>query len=294
MGRPKRIKCIPIGIWTFNNKTWYRLCPYCGSEVVHKSWQSVWNSHKQKRGCKCKSAWMKGLTKETDERIKNMSEKQSKIMKEKFKCGELQIWNKGLTKETSKIIAAYAERHRGYKHSIKSKRKISEASKEHWNNVEYRNKVIKNVSIGVRKSYASGKRKVPINFDTKPELAVESVLKKIKIKYYKQYPIWASYPRTYRYVRFYDFYLPKYKLLIEVNGDYWHGYNLKYEDCNKIQRDAKYNDSLKLKIALDNLLNIEYIWEHETKNEGNLYEKISKILHPTNKLAKRLAIKSVY
>lgn len=49
------------------------------------------------------SSWNKGLTKETDERIRKASKKQSEDKKRLFKEGKLNIWNKGLTKEDPRV-----------------------------------------------------------------------------------------------------------------------------------------------------------------------------------------------
>jgi len=60
-------------------------------------------------------SWAKGLTKETDERIKLRGEATSKGRKLAFEEGELEIWSKGLTKETDERLMAksieYKERH---------------------------------------------------------------------------------------------------------------------------------------------------------------------------------------
>lgn len=55
-------------------------------------------------------AWNKGLTKETDARIAQGSEKDSINLKEKYEAGKLIIWNKGLTKETDERVAQNTEK----------------------------------------------------------------------------------------------------------------------------------------------------------------------------------------
>lgn len=195
-------------------------------------------------------------------------------------------WNKGLTKDTNDIMKQISKKCTGRKHTDETKKKISLTSKEHWKNEEYRTIVIKNATIGIKKAWVEGRMKSK-RFDTKPELAVESILKKLNIKYIKQYPMWASYPFIHKYVRFYDFYLPEYKKIIEVNGDYWHGNPNKYknEDLNLMQQQTQYNDGLKFINAINRNIEVYYIWENETKNGDILYEKISEILCATYKLA---------
>ena len=53
-------------------------------------------------------AWSKGLTKETDERVKARGEKTSKGRKKAFDEGKISIWSKGLTKKTDERIASAA------------------------------------------------------------------------------------------------------------------------------------------------------------------------------------------
>jgi len=177
---------------------------------------------------------------------------------------------------------------RGFKHTDETKEIIRQTSIEHWKDESYREKVISNATIGIRKSYAEGKRKRPINKDTKPELAVEAVLKEMKIEYVKQYPIYSSYPRTRTTVRFYDFYLPEYNKIIEVHGDYWHANPNKYSDrdnLNTVQNKTVMNDVDKLKRAMDHGKEIFVIWEEDTKQTEVIYEKVSNILCSSNQLA---------
>lgn len=54
-------------------------------------------------------AWNKGLTKETDDRVKKYGKTQSITKKKKFIEGRLSSWNKGLTKENNLKIAIQAK-----------------------------------------------------------------------------------------------------------------------------------------------------------------------------------------
>jgi G:T-mismatch repair DNA endonuclease (very short patch repair protein) len=198
-------------------------------------------------------------------------------------------WNKGLTKDTDSRVLALASKNTGRKHTEESKKKIAQASKEHWQDIEYRTKVIERATIGIRESYASGKRKFVINKDTIPELKVEECLQRLNIQYTKQYPLYYSYPYTTRRVKFYDFYLPDYKKIIEVQGDYWHAKkykdgNITWDELNEVQQQAVVNDHKKFKIALDNSLEVFYIWEEQTKQITDIYEEINRILRTNYKL----------
>ena len=268
-----------------NGQPYIRYCSTCNKMIKHKSEIARECAINHGRLCQqCGCGWNKGLSKETSISIQKQSVAASKKLKSYYTTHT--PWNKGLTKETNSSLAIISEKIKGNKHTTETKEKISNASIEHWKSPEYREKVICNMSIGIRKSYVEGRKK-PINKDTKPELAVESILKELNIQYTKQYPIWASYPRPYKYVRFFDFYLPEYKKIIEVNGNYWHGKNLTQEECSPIQLAAQHNDIHKKCMSLDRNIELFYIWEDETKNKNILYAKISEILSAHYKLAFR-------
>jgi len=271
----------------YMNRQWKRNCPECNKEITYTQKYSRDDAEQKNRKCqKCGCGWSKGLTKDTSPSLMGMSKKVSKAMVEYRKTAP--PWNKGLTRETNEILAKMGDNHKGFVHTENTKKLISKASIEHWKDTEYREKVIKNATIGIRKAYAEGRVKYPINRDTKPELAVMGVLDDMEIKYIKQYPIWSSYPRTEKTVRFYDFYLTDYNKIIEVHGDYWHANPTKYLDRNnlsQIQKETVVNDADKVKRAMDVGKEVFVIWEEHTKDKEVLYEKISYILQTTNKLA---------
>lgn len=69
--------------------------------------------------------------------------------------------------------------------------------------------------------------------------------------------------------RFYDFYLPNENLLIEIDGDYWHGNPDKYSE-NELkyhQRKAQRIDEYKNKWALLHGIPILRIWESEIRKQ---------------------------
>lgn len=67
--------------------------------------------------------------------------------------------------------------------------------------------------------------------------------------------------------RFYDYYLPKHNLLIEIDGSYWHGdpRTLKEGKLNYIQRHNQRVDSYKDKWALMHGIPIMRIWEKDIR-----------------------------
>ena len=67
------------------------------------------------------------------------------------------------------------------------------------------------------------------------------LLKELNIKYSTQKQLGWKY---------YDFFLPEHKILIEVDGDYWHGNPTKYSGhMSQMQKNNKFNDLIKTNLA---------------------------------------------
>ena len=69
--------------------------------------------------------------------------------------------------------------------------------------------------------------------------------------------------------KIYDFYIPSKNMLIEVDGDYFHGNPLIYEqaDLNKMQVRNMRNDKFKDVLAKGNGYTIERVWEYDLNND---------------------------
>lgn len=96
-------------------------------------------------------------------------------------------------------------------------------------------------------------------------------------------PIYDVIPQYIVKGKSYDFYIPKYNLLIEYNGDYWHCNPKKYDKnyFNKKKRlkasDIWEYDKNKVQLSKDNGYNLEVIWESEYKEDHNIiFKKINK------------------
>lgn len=63
--------------------------------------------------------------------------------------------------------------------------------------------------------------------------------------------------------RFYDFYIPSANALIEIDGDYYHGYGLVREDKSPMQKKNERVDRLKDEWALSHCIPIIRFWEHD-------------------------------
>jgi len=90
--------------------------------------------------------------------------------------------------------------------------------------------------------------------NTAPERKVQKILQELGIKYVTQKEVGG---------KFYDIFIPSKNLLIEVDGDYWHGKDIEFTERNEIQRKAFINDITKDGIATLYGYKIIRIWESE-------------------------------
>ena len=76
--------------------------------------------------------------------------------------------------------------------------------------------------------------------------------------------------------KIFDLYIPKFNLLVEYNGDYWHCNPKKYESDylnvkkNKTAKELWEYDAYKLYLAKKNDYNCEVIWETDYKKNKNI------------------------
>lgn len=85
--------------------------------------------------------------------------------------------------------------------------------------------------------------------------------------------------------KIYDFYIPSKNLLVEVQGDYWHGSPKEYnpEDLNGVQKKNMRNDIYKKSLALTAGYFIEAVWESDLKNNYEMVKsRFKKILNNEN------------
>lgn len=89
--------------------------------------------------------------------------------------------------------------------------------------------------------------------------------------------------------RFFDFYLPNSNLIIELDGDYWHGNPeiYKEEELKPHQKRAQRIDEYKTRWALLHSIPILRIWEHDVrKNPTMVMEKLKETLNIQDKKRK--------
>lgn len=123
---------------------------------------------------------------------------------------------------------------------------MSKAQKKRWDNYTEEER-IENVKRFINAPLLKTK-------DTKIEKEVERQLKELEVKYIKQKYVHDGV-RGY----FLDFYIPKYKLVIECNGMYWHNRN------KTKKRDKSLEEYVKSKNR-----KIIFLWEDEILTNKSL------------------------
>lgn len=168
------------------------------------------------------------------------------------------FYGKKHTKETQEIIT---KKIKTWRESLTEQEKIS--LKKKMSNGQKRilaenpEKYKENKRKAAKASTLSHKRYQKNNIEKIVELEFN------KIGLFPEYSVILGYHQ-------YDFGFKKYRILIEVQGDYWHA-NPNLYDINKINHIQQKNinkDINKKKFAEDNNLKIYYIWESDIKNNN--------------------------
>lgn len=95
---------------------------------------------------------------------------------------------------------------------------------------------------------------------TKPESQFEDILKKLNIDYIYEFKFKN---------RYFDFAIEAKKILIEIDGTYWHGKGLLYEDMNDQQKNTFMNDRYKDTLVKNSDWKLIRIWSDEI-NESSV------------------------
>jgi len=132
--------------------------------------------------------------------------------------------------------------------SAKTKEKMSKTAKYKWETGD----------IGKKKHYTSKLEKIFAN-----------ILELLDIEYTQFY-----YAKDIK--AFYDFYLPKYNILIEVDGDFWHSNPIKYPNGPKYITQIKNSekDNQKNEWAQQNGYKLLRFWENDINNNINKVKQI--------------------
>ena len=101
-------------------------------------------------------------------------------------------------------------------------------------------------------------------------------LEKLGVKYEEQF-------EAKDIKRYFDFKLEG-RILIEVDGSYWHSYGKVYEEMNSIQKRNARVDEIKNKWAHSNGYKLIRIWEHDINNNPQkVFEILRKELNIVSK-----------
>jgi very-short-patch-repair endonuclease len=122
----------------------------------------------------------------------------------------------------------------------------------------------------LKKKYIEGKAKSMKKKMTWPEREFAKMMGELGVKYETQKIING---------KIFDFFIPSKNLVVEVDGNYYHGDENLYETLSPMQKRNKKNDLYKDMVAKGLGYNIERVWESELKDEYiKTKEKFKKIL----------------
>lgn len=207
-----------------------------------------------------RTCWVKGKTKDTDERLIKKND----------------VWNKGETKENNSIIKAMAE-------------KCSKTSKERLVNVGSKNGMYGKAILDIwREKYGEEKaqelekqrvEKVVKNNRTKNTkncIKLKQILREIDPNIVEEFYI---YDKKNKKRNFYDAYSPKFNMLFESDGCYWHCkdyYDRKrnFEELNMREKEIILINEYKNELALKNGYRVVRVW---AKEEDFLWREIKEL-----------------
>ena len=151
--------------------------------------------------------WSKGLTKETDDRLKNISKKTTQQMHREYKIGIRDRFT--ITKKANEFVRKYGQpKLKGKPTHMLGKTKKNGLYKESWGFQKGKDNII-NKYTEKHPNYILEQK----GHKTAPEKVIEQLLKEKGIKH-----IFNKRIGTY----WVDFLLTEKNLILEVDGNYWH------------------------------------------------------------------------
>lgn len=194
------------------------------------------------------------------------------------------------SKNAKKGWETYKKKHNGdtskrmeplYSHNsdIEKRKKLSQTMKNKWNSEKgniLREKLLKMNCSDEHKNMLLNNTLNMQKHGTNIERIVENQLKLMSITFLKQHII-----KNDDIITICDFFIPKYNLVIECNGDYWHCNPEKYTTgpINKTQENTIVKDKLKLEFYNSLNYNTVILWESEINDIGfNLKNHIEKYI----------------
>lgn len=171
------------------------------SEVIRKQYENG------------RESWNKGKTKETEPRLRKLGESVSKSIKERIVLG------------TYKSSTLGKKWHISSERTPETRKKLSQAIKEKWEDPEYRKRVIPRIVAGIQKSKTWRKatrenmRRLAGNkgFMTPIEKKLLLILDKMELEINKDFFV-KQYVKTSKHYRTPDFVVKTFKTIIECDG----------------------------------------------------------------------------
>ena len=198
---------------------------------------------------------------------KKLSEETKKRMSEARKGKNNPLYGKHLSEEVKKKISNTMKgKHNafGYRHSAKTKKRISNIMKGKHHSEVTKQKIRESMILRIQ-NY-SGHYK-----NTKPELKMKDILNFLNIPFKHQFRLGNH---------LFDFHILNTNILIEVDGDYYHGNPKKFSKLNKIQIENKQRDIKHNKIAKTNNFILLRFWQDDIlHNEKIVIEELRRFLN---------------
>ena len=195
-------------------------------------------------------------------REKNLGRKCSLATKQKMRD---KARNHAVTEETKRKISKYQ---RGRKKSKEHSEKIKLANTGKKRTVEFcllisklKRGVPQTEAAKISVAKAKEKRWKDYKKRTIPEQKTKELLEKYNIRLKEQ--------KRVRY-KLYDFYLPDFNLILEIDGIYWHGKGILKKDLKGSRTPNRKNDIYKNNLALSKGYRLLRIWEDELDKLENL------------------------
>lgn len=100
------------------------------------------------------------------------------------------------------------------------------------------------------------------------EILFKEILDELSIKYQYKFRIYNETKDPFWYREF-DFLIENTKILVEIDGDYWHGNENIFKPLNEHQKETKKKDKIKEQFAIDNKYKVIRFWGSELKESKN-------------------------
>jgi len=197
------------------------------------------------------------------------NKKSHETQKKMYESGKLVVWNKGLTVDTDERVKKYGITISKYKKTEDHKRKIIETQRKNW--IENYGELVLKTSKKSKEYWSLQenrdlKRASQISYlkerlstnKSKLEQQFEDIMKEVGVQFLNQFPL-DGY--------LFDFYIPKHNILIEVDGDWFHcNPDVHPKPIYETQKVTLQNDERKNKIVKDNNITLLRFWEKDINN----------------------------